>query len=74
MVRDLPLGNCSQADYEPDLIEKEGTDQYAPEHERTILWNDPELSIQWPIPTDESPTLSTKDREGDLMKDAELFD
>uniref|UniRef100_UPI000824C68C dTDP-4-dehydrorhamnose 3,5-epimerase n=1 Tax=Hydrogenophaga pseudoflava TaxID=47421 RepID=UPI000824C68C len=35
------------------------TDYYAPAHERSILWNDPDLRIQWPISSD--PTLSSKD-------------
>ncbi len=47
------------------------TDYYAPEHERSLLWNDPELGIQWPI--DEAPQLSAKDQAGKLLRDAELF-
>jgi len=47
------------------------TDYYAPEHERCILWNDPGIGIEWPI-TDE-PQLSSKDREGVLLKHAEVF-
>ena len=47
------------------------TDYYAPEHERTIRWNDPGLAIAWPI--EGEPLLSTKDREAPLLKDAELF-
>ena len=38
------------------------TDYYAPELERCIRWNDPELAIQWPI--DGEPTLSGKDVQG----------
>jgi dTDP-4-dehydrorhamnose 3,5-epimerase len=38
------------------------TDYWAPAHERTILWNDPTLAIDWPL-TDE-PNLSAKDRAG----------
>ncbi len=47
------------------------TDYYAPEHERCILWNDPEIGIEWP--TDHEPTLSAKDRAGELLRDAEIF-
>ena len=47
------------------------TDYYAPEHERSLLWNDPELGIQWPF--DEAPQLSAKDQAGKLLRDAEQF-
>ncbi|MCW3147636.1 dTDP-4-dehydrorhamnose 3,5-epimerase [Stutzerimonas stutzeri] len=47
------------------------TDYYAPEHERSLLWNDPELGIQWPI--DEPPQLSAKDQAGKPLREAELF-
>ena len=39
---------------------------YDPEAEHTILWNDPELRIEWPV---EDPILSTKDAEGLRLKD-----
>ena len=47
------------------------TDYYAPEHERSLLWNDPALGIQWPF--DEAPQLSAKDQAGKRLSDAELF-
>lgn len=47
------------------------TDYYAPEHERSLLWNDPELHIDWPLDT--LPQLSAKDQAGKLLRDAELF-
>lgn len=47
------------------------TDYYAPEHERCIAWNDPDLAINWPL--DKEPNVSAKDREGRLFKDADLF-
>jgi dTDP-4-dehydrorhamnose 3,5-epimerase len=50
------------------------TDFYAPEWERTILWNDPALGIQWPISNQESPTLSPKDARGLPLQQADLFD
>ncbi|MCX7095281.1 MAG: dTDP-4-dehydrorhamnose 3,5-epimerase [Methylobacter sp.] len=48
------------------------TDYWAPEHERSILWNDPAIGIEWPINAE--PILSGKDKEGKLLKDAEVFD
>jgi dTDP-4-dehydrorhamnose 3,5-epimerase len=40
---------------------------YTPQHEVSILWNDPDIGIAWPIPT---PLLSTKDANGLRLKDA----
>ncbi len=48
------------------------TDFWALEHERCIAWNDPGLNISWPI--DFFPTLSGKDGEGLLLKDAEIYE
>ncbi len=48
------------------------TDFYAPEHERTILWNDPELAIRWPLEGD--PIVSDKDRRAAPLRSADLFD
>lgn len=47
------------------------TDYYAPEHERCIRWDDPDLGIQWPL--EGAPKLSDKDLHGAAFKDAELF-
>jgi dTDP-4-dehydrorhamnose 3,5-epimerase len=47
------------------------TDFYAPEHERCIVWDDPEIGIKWP--TEEAPLLSDKDKKGSLLKVAEVF-
>jgi dTDP-4-dehydrorhamnose 3,5-epimerase len=47
------------------------TDYWAPEYERCIAWNDPELDIPWPL--DATPVLSAKDQNGRLLRDAELF-
>ncbi|HEX5838001.1 MAG TPA: dTDP-4-dehydrorhamnose 3,5-epimerase, partial [Anaerolineales bacterium] len=49
------------------------SDYYAPEWERSIIWNDPSIGISWP---DESgiPILSTKDSQGKSLKEAEVFD
>ncbi|MGO9340090.1 MAG: dTDP-4-dehydrorhamnose 3,5-epimerase [Terracidiphilus sp.] len=48
------------------------TDYYSPAGERTILWNDPDLAIQWPIDPSEA-IVSDKDRGGALLRDAEIF-
>ena len=48
------------------------TDFYAPEHERTIRWNDPDIGIVWP--QIERPALSQKDAEAVFLRDAEVYD
>ncbi|WP_137821430.1 dTDP-4-dehydrorhamnose 3,5-epimerase [Pseudomonas sp. D(2018)] len=48
------------------------TDYYAPEHERCIRWDDPDLAIDWPLA--EAPQLSAKDKAGVNFKDADLFE
>jgi len=48
------------------------TDYYAPQWERTVLWNDPVLNIQWPIGS--GPVVSQKDATGIRFSQAELFD
>ena len=48
------------------------TDYYAPEHERCIAWDDPEIGIEWPI--DGAPSLSAKDQAGVKLVNAELFE
>ena len=47
------------------------TDFWAPEHERAILWNDPDLAIAWPL--NGPPALSSKDAAGGPLKLAEYF-
>ena len=47
------------------------TNYWYPEHERTLLWSDPELSIDWPA---ENPQLSPKDLRGTILKGCEIFD
>ena len=48
------------------------TDFYAPEHERTILWNDPNLAIDWRIKHRKSLLLSEKDKDGDSFEHAKF--
>ncbi|HEY0489992.1 MAG TPA: dTDP-4-dehydrorhamnose 3,5-epimerase [Telluria sp.] len=48
------------------------TDYWAPEHERSILWNDPAIGIDWPAGL--APILSVKDAQAKLLADSELFD
>lgn len=48
------------------------TDYYAPQHERTLIWNDPEVAIAWSL-IDE-PILSAKDQVGLRLQEAELFE
>ncbi|MGD1899627.1 MAG: dTDP-4-dehydrorhamnose 3,5-epimerase [Phormidesmis sp.] len=55
-----------------DVLYK-ATDFYSPTHERSIVWNDPDLRIGWPT-AGQAPILSGKDAEGDLLASADLFD
>lgn len=48
------------------------TDYWAPEHERSLRWNDPQVGIDWPLT--EGLVLADKDRDAPLLADAELFD
>lgn len=48
------------------------TDFYAPQFERCIRWNDPDIAIAWPI--EGAPLLSAKDQQGASLKEAELFE
>jgi dTDP-4-dehydrorhamnose 3,5-epimerase len=55
-------------------IEYQVTEFYAPEQERTICWNDPDLAIAWPLTDGREPILSEKDAAGLLLKDAEVYE
>lgn len=47
------------------------TDYYAPEFERSIIWNDPDIAIKWPL--DVEPVLSVKDQQAKTLAIAEQF-
>jgi dTDP-4-dehydrorhamnose 3,5-epimerase len=47
------------------------TDYWAPEYERSIVWNDPDLAIDWQL--DGDPLLAAKDRAGVKFRDADLY-
>ncbi|MBM2765834.1 dTDP-4-dehydrorhamnose 3,5-epimerase [Burkholderia anthina] len=47
------------------------TDYWFPEHERSIVWNDPEIGIQWPF--DGEPVLAAKDAAGKPLNEAEVY-
>ena len=49
------------------------TDYYAPAHERSLLWNDPALGIEWPLAGIGMPQLKKADAEGRTLATAELF-
>ena len=49
------------------------TDFYAPEHERALRWDDPEIGVQWPLPAAVKPNLSAKDVIAPLLKDVDTF-
>ncbi len=50
------------------------TDFYAAQWERTLIWNDPDVGVQWPIPPGQAPILSEKDARGAALTEAEVFE
>ena len=54
------------------LVHYKATDYYAPEHDRTVLWNDSDLAISWPL--EGEPIVSDKDRRGERFAAADRFD
>ena len=50
------------------------TDFYVPGAERTLIWNDPAIGIEWPLLDGKAPVLSDKDAEGKPLREAELFE
>ena len=63
-------GFCVTSDFAEVLYKT--TDFYAPEHERSILWNDPAMGIEWPL--EGAPVLSGKDAQAPRLAEAEVFD
>lgn len=50
------------------------TNLYTPTSERTLLWDDPDLDIHWPLVNGQPPILSERDSRGKTLKEAQLFD
>lgn len=49
------------------------TDYYAPEHDRSIRWDDPDIGIEWPLTEGEQVILSEKDAAAVCLRDAEIY-
>ncbi|WP_444919145.1 dTDP-4-dehydrorhamnose 3,5-epimerase [Microbulbifer sp. JMSA003] len=49
------------------------TNYYAPQYEKSIIWNDPDLNINWPLVSGHTPQLSQKDSEGRFFQDAVYY-
>lgn len=49
------------------------TDFYAPQHERGIRWDDPDIGIEWPLPPGVTPLLSPRDAAASTLASAECF-
>jgi len=62
----LTLSNVAEIHYKM-------TEEYAPEYERGIIWNDKDISVLWPIDNIEAVIVSEKDRNNPALKNAELF-
>jgi dTDP-4-dehydrorhamnose 3,5-epimerase len=55
-------------------VEYKVTDFYDPESERTLIWNDPQVGIVWPLLPGTQPQLAPKDARGLPLAQAEVFD
>lgn len=49
------------------------TDFYAPEHDRTLRWDDPDVGVAWPLLSGQSPMLSAKDAAGLALSEAPVY-
>jgi dTDP-4-dehydrorhamnose 3,5-epimerase len=52
-------------------VQYKTTDYYAPQHERAVLWNDPDLGVRWPL--DGEPVIADKDRRATAFAKAETY-
>jgi dTDP-4-dehydrorhamnose 3,5-epimerase len=52
-------------------VQYKASDYYAPQHERSVLWNDPRIGIAWPLQG--QPVLSAKDAAGLPLDQAEIY-
>lgn len=59
---------------EAAVVLYKASDYYSPEGERAILWNDPELAIDWPMPAGASPSVSDKDLRALSFRAADKFE
>lgn len=59
---------------EKAVILYKATNYYAPQWERSLLWNDPILDVEWPIKNGEFPILSVKDAKGVYLSTAETYE
>lgn len=50
------------------------TEFYAPDWERTLIWNDAQLAIEWPLSEDVQPIVSDKDSTGSSLSEAETYE
>ena len=63
----LPVKSCVAE------FEYKCTDYYAPEFERWIRWDDPDIGIDWPLAAGDDPVLSVKDKAAPFLKDADTY-
>ncbi len=54
-------------------VEYKCTDYYAPEFERSVRWDDPDIRIEWPLPGGEQPLLSPRDKAAPVLAHAETY-
>ena len=57
---------------EAEIVYKVSGAEYSPEYDAGILWNDPDIDIQWPLDTIDDVLLSQKDKKLPYLKDAEI--
>ncbi|QLC24022.1 dTDP-4-dehydrorhamnose 3,5-epimerase [Parasphingopyxis algicola] len=62
----LTLSGVAHVDYKC-------TAYHAPAHQRTIIWNDPDVAVEWPLPDGEEPILSDADEKGVRLEQADLY-